>query len=36
MAAVGALADFDGLDSMIEEIYRRRGQAQHRPVELEP
>jgi len=36
MAAVGALADFEGLDSMIEEIYRRRGQAQHRPVELEP
>ena len=36
MAAVGALADFEGLDSMIEEIYRRRGQAQRRPVELEP
>jgi len=24
LAAVGALADFDGLDSMIEEIYRQR------------
>ena len=36
LAAVGALADFDGLDSMIEEIYRQREQAQDRPVELEP
>ena len=35
MAAVGALADFDGLDSMIEEIYRQREQAQDRPVDLE-
>ena len=34
LAAVGALADFDGLDSMIEEIYRQREQAQDRPVEL--
>ena len=36
MAAVGALADFEGLDSMIEEIYRQREQAQDRPVELWP
>ena len=36
LAAVGALADFDGLDSMIEEIYRQRGHAQDRLVELEP
>ncbi len=35
LAAVGALADFDGLDSMIEEIYRQREQAQDRPVDLE-
>ena len=34
LAAVGALADFDGLDSMIEEVYRQREQAQDRPVEL--
>ena len=27
LAAVGALADFDELDSMIEEIYRQREQA---------
>ena len=36
LGAVGALADFDGLDSMIEEIYRQREQAQDRPVELDP
>ena len=36
LAAVGALADVDGLDSMVEEIYRQREQAQDRPVELEP
>ncbi len=36
LAAVGALADFDGLDEMIEEIYRQREQAQDRPVTLEP
>ena len=35
MAAVGALADFEGLDAMIEEIYRQREQAQDRPVDLE-
>ena len=35
MAAGGALADFDGLDSMIEEIYRQREQAQDRQVDLE-
>ncbi len=35
LAAVGALADFDGLDEMIEEIYRQREQAQDRPVDLE-
>ena len=36
LVAVGALADFDGLDSMIEEIYRQRENAQDRPVELDP
>ena len=36
LAAVGALADFDELDQMIENIYRQREQARGRPVELEP
>ena len=35
LAAVGALADFEELDSMVEEIYRQREQAQDRPVDLE-
>ena len=35
MAAVGALAEFEELESMVEEIYRQREQAQDRPVDLE-
>ena len=36
LAAVGAWADFDELDQVIEDIYRQREQAQDRPVSLEP
>lgn len=32
MAAVGALADFDGLDEMVEEIYRQRELSRDRDV----
>ena len=35
LAAVGALADFDGLDEMIKEIYLQREQANDRAVELD-
>ena len=35
LAAVGALADFDELDTMIVDICRQREQAQDRPVSLE-
>ncbi|PKB81810.1 MAG: hypothetical protein BZY88_05790 [SAR202 cluster bacterium Io17-Chloro-G9] len=36
LAAVGAWADFDDLDQVIEDIYRHREKAQDRPVSLEP
>lgn len=36
LAAAGALADFDELGQMIESIYRQRGHARDRAVELEP
>ena len=36
LAAVGAWADFDDLDQVVEDIYRHRDQAQNRPVSLEP
>lgn len=35
LAAVGAWADFDNLDEVIEEIYLQREQAQDRPVDLD-
>ena len=35
LAAVGALADFDELDEMIEDIYLRREQAKDRAVPLD-
>ncbi len=35
LAAVGAWADFDDLDQVVEDIYRHRDQAQDRPVSLE-
>ncbi len=35
LAAVGALADFDELDEMIEEIYLQREQAKDRAVALD-
>ncbi len=35
MSAVGACADFDEWDEMIEEIYRQREQAQDRDVSLD-
>ncbi len=35
LAAVGACADFDEWDQMIEEIYRQREQAQDRAVSLD-
>ena len=35
LAAVAALAEFEELESMVEEIYRQREQAQDRPVDLE-
>ena len=36
LAAVGAWADYDEIDQVIEDIYRQREQAQDRPVSLEP
>ena len=35
LAAAGAWADFDDLDTVIEDIYRQRSQAQDRPVVFE-
>ncbi len=35
LAAVGAWADFDNLDQVIEDIYKQREQAQDRPVSLD-
>jgi prevent-host-death family protein len=35
LAAVGAWADFDNLDEVIEQIYQQREQAQDRPVDLD-
>ena len=35
LAAVAELAEFEGLESMVEKIYRQREQAQDRPVDLE-
>ena len=35
LAAVAALAEFEELESMVEEIYRQREQSQDRPVDLE-
>ena len=35
LSAVGACADFDEWDQMIEEIYRQREQAQDRAVPLD-
>jgi prevent-host-death family protein len=35
LAAVGAWADFEGLDEMIEDIYRQRGQVQDRDIALD-
>ena len=35
LSAVGACADFDEWDQMVEEIYRQREQAQDRAVPLE-
>ena len=35
LATVGAWADFEGLDEMIEDIYRQRGQAQDRDIALD-
>ena len=35
LSAVGACADFDEWDQMIEEIYRQREQAQDRAVSLD-
>jgi prevent-host-death family protein len=35
LAAVGAWADFEELDQVIEDIYQQRQQAQDRPVSLE-
>ena len=32
---LAALAEFEELESMVEEIYRQREQAQNRPVDLE-
>ena len=36
LTAVGAWAEFDNLDKVIEDIYNQREQAQDRPVYLEP
>jgi prevent-host-death family protein len=35
LAAVGAWADFEELDQVIEDIYQQRQKAQDRPVSLE-
>lgn len=35
LAAVGAWADYEGLDQLVESIYRQREQAQDRPVAME-
>jgi len=35
LAAVGAWADFEGLDEFVEEIYQQRERALDRPVTLE-
>ena len=35
LAAVAAVAEFEELESMVEEIYRQREQAQDRPIDLE-
>ncbi len=35
LAAVGAWADFEKLDQLIEDIYQQREQTQNRPVMLE-
>lgn len=35
LAAVGAWADFDNLEEIIEDIYKQRDQAQDRPVSLD-
>ncbi len=35
LAAVGAWADFDELDEIVEDIYRQRACSQDRPVALE-
>ena len=35
LAAVGAWAEFDELDQVVEEIYRQREQSVDRPVTLE-
>ena len=32
---LAAVAEFEELESMVEEIYRQREQAQDRPVDLE-
>ena len=32
---LAAVAEFEELESMVEEIYRQRKQAQERPVDLE-
>ena len=34
LAAVAALAEFEELETLVEEIYRQREQAQDRPVDL--
>ena len=36
LSAVGAWSDFDGLEEVIEDIYRQREQARDRPEFLEP
>ena len=35
LAAVGAWEEYEGLDEMVEEIYRQREEARDRPVVLE-
>ena len=35
LAAAGAWSEFDELDQMVEDIYRQRGEAQDRDVNLE-
>ena len=35
LAALGAWADYEELDSLVEKIYRQREEAQDRPVVLE-